>query len=147
MISKLGIRATRTTCRMWAIGMVALLAGCAGNKMDEPSGPPLTGAEITKLIVGNTVDGAVGAEPFSFYYKDAVGVAGVIGMSGDDDSGTWTIKGEDVYCNTWIDFFDGVERCYRWFETERGYLMVNVDAYHLRDLVVYGIKKGNPLGF
>lgn len=36
------------------------------------------------LIVGDPVDGAVG-------------VAGVFGMFGDDDSGIWSIKGEDAY--------------------------------------------------
>ena len=147
MTGKLRARSGRTASLMSTMGALVLLAGCTGNKVDEPSGPPLTGAEITKLVVGNTVDGAVGAEPFSFYYKDGVSVSGVIGMSGNDDSGTWSIKGEDVYCNSWIVFFDGVERCYRWFETERGYLMVNVDAYHSRDIVVHGIKQGNPLGF
>lgn len=32
--------------------------------------------------------GAVGAQSFSFYYKDAVSVSGVIGQQGDDDRGT-----------------------------------------------------------
>lgn len=91
--------------------------------------------------------GAVGAQSFSFYYKGPVSMSGVIGQQGDDDSGTWQIKDEGVYCNQWIEFFDGVQRCYRWFETERGCLMENVDAYHLRPLVVYGVEKGNSFGF
>ena len=127
--------------------LTIFLSACAANTMDRPSGPPLTGDEISKLIVGNTVNGAVGASSFSYFYKDVVSVSGTIGQQGDDDSGTWTIKGNDVYCNTWIDFFDGVERCYRWYRTERGYIMENVDAYHLRPLIVYSVEKGNPLGF
>ena len=131
----------------WAIYLLAFLSGCAGNKIDEPEGPPLSGTDITKLIVGNTVNGAVGAQSFSFYYKGPVAVSGVIGQQGNDDSGTWEIKGENTYCHEWITFFDGVQRCYQWYKTEHGYVLDNVDAFHLRPLVVYGVEKGNPLGF
>ncbi len=141
------IHAARMAAWSLAILSLIVLSGCAGNKIDQPEGPPLSGADITKLIVGNTVNGAVGAQSFSFYYKGPVSVSGVIGQQGDDDSGTWEIKGENTYCNEWIDFFDGVQRCYRWYKTERGYVLENVDAYHLRPLVVYGVEKGNPLGF
>ena len=127
--------------------LLALLGGCAGNTLDEPEGAPLSGAEIKKLIVGNTVNGAVGAESFSFYYQAPVSVSGVIGVQGGNDSGTWKIVGEDTYCNEWDSFFDGVERCYQWYRTERGYILENVDAFHQRPLIVYDIQRGNPLGF
>ena len=102
------IHAARMAAWSLAILSLIVLSGCAGNKIDQPEGPPLSGAEITTLIVGNTVNGAVGAQSFSFYYKGPVSVSGVIGQQGDDDSGTWEIKGENTYCNEWIDFFDGV---------------------------------------
>lgn len=130
-----------------AIFSVILLSSCAGNKIDKPEGKPLSGIEISKLIVGNTVNGAIGAQTFSFYYKNSVSVSGVIGTLGDDGSGTWKIKDEITYCNEWDSFFDGVQRCYQWYKTERGYILENVDAYHLRPIVVYEIKAGNPLGF
>ena len=141
------IHAARMAAWSLAILSLIVLSSCAGNKIDQPEGPPLSGADITKRIVGNTVNGAVGAQSFSFYYKGPVSVSGVIGQQGDDDSGAWKIEGENIYCNQWIDFFDGVQRCYRWYKTERGYVLENVDAYHLRPLVVYGVEKGNPLGF
>jgi hypothetical protein len=127
------------------LGMTVLL-GCTGSKNTKPEGPPLSGAEITKLLVGNSATGAVGAHLFTFYYKDPEKVSGVIG-AGDNDSGTWKIKNGDTYCHDWIDFFDGVERCYQWHKSEDGYTLVNVDAYHLRPLIVNKIQKGNPLGF
>jgi hypothetical protein len=133
----------------WALALwsVLLLSSCAGSKIDKPEGKPLSSDEITKLIVGNTVNGAIGAQSFSFYYKSRVSVSGVIGVQGDDDSGTWEIEDHNTYCNEWDSFFDGVRRCYQWYKTERGYILENVDAYHLRPIVVYDIKPGNPLGF
>ena len=127
--------------------LLLMLVGCAGNTRDKPQGPPLPGAEIKKLIVGNTVKGAVGAQSFTFYYQAPVSVSGVIGVQGDNDSGTWKIKGDDVYCHQWDVFFGGVERCYQWYKTERGYILENVDVYRVQALVVYGIEQGNPLGF
>lgn len=130
-----------------ALLLLATLSGCAGSKLDKAEGPPLSGEEITKLIVGNTVNGAVGGQSFSFYYKSAVSVSGMIGDDGDDDSGTWEIKDGNTYCSEWIVFFDGVKRCYKWYKTERGYILENVDAFRLRPLVVYDVQKGNPLAF
>jgi len=140
-------RVARTISWSFAILSLAALAGCAGNKMNKPEGEPLSGDEIKTLIIGNTVDGAIGAQSFSYYYKSSVSVSGTIGMNGDDDSGTWNIKDNDIYCNEWDSFFDGVQRCYKWYKTERGYILENVDAFRTQPLVIFGIKKGNPLGF
>jgi len=141
------ISRTRSTPWSAAIVFSLILGGCAGNKIDKAEGPPLSGEEITKLIVGNTVNGAIGGQSFSFYYKTTVSVSGMIGNDGDDDSGTWEIKDGNTYCNEWIVFFDGVKRCYKWYKTERGYILDNVDAFRLRPLVVYEVEQGNPLGF
>lgn len=124
-----------------------VFVGCAGSKRMQPEGPPLSGTEITKLLIGNSANDAVGAHPFTFYYKDDAKVSGVIGMGGNSDSGTWEIKNGDTYCHEWIDFLDGVQRCYQWQKSEDGYTLVNGDAYHLRPLIVNKIQQGNPLGF
>ena len=128
-------------------GLLVVLGGCAGSARNKPEGPPLTGVEIKNLIVGNTVKGAVGAESFTFYYQAPVSVSGVIGVQGDNDSGTWKIEGDNTYCHEWDVFFDGVQRCYKWYKTDRGYVLENVDAFRVQPLVVYGIEQGNPLGF
>ena len=140
-------RVARTVSWSFAILSLVALAGCGGNKMNKPEGPALSGEAIKTLIIGNTVDGAIGAQAFSYYYKSAVSVSGTIGMDGDDDSGTWNIKDNDIYCNEWISFFDGVQRCYKWYKTERGYILENVDSFRTQPLVVTGIREGNPLGF
>jgi hypothetical protein len=132
--------------RLIAILSLMIVGGCAEPKIDKPEGPPLSGEEITKLIVGNTVNGAVGGESFSFYYKDHISVSGVIGVQGDDDSGTWEIKDKNTYCNEWFVYFGGVRRCYQWYKTERGYILENVDAFKIRPLVVYNIQKGYAVG-
>lgn len=59
MTIKASIRHKRAISWSIAILSLAILSSCAGNKMDKPEGPPLSGDEITKLIVGNTVNGAV----------------------------------------------------------------------------------------
>lgn len=69
-----------------------MLSSCAGNNMDKPEGKPLSGDEVSKLIVGNAVNGAIGAQSSSFYYGSPVSVSSIIGVEGDDDSGTRGIK-------------------------------------------------------
>ena len=147
MKTKHWTRVGRTISWSFAILSLAAFAGCGGNKMNKPEGAPLSGDEIKTLIIGNTVDGAIGAQSFTYYYKSSVSVSGTIGMNGDDDDGTWNIKNNDIYCNEWNSFFDGVQRCYKWYKTERGYILENVDAFRTQPLVIYGIKEGNPLGF
>jgi hypothetical protein len=147
MKTKNPVAHARSTSWPAALLSLLILSGCAGDKIEKSEGPPLSGEEITKLIVGNTVNGAIGGQSFSFYYKSAVSVSGMIGNDGDDDSGTWEIKDENVYCNEWIVFFDGVKRCYKWYKTARGYILESADAFRLRPLVVYKVENGNPLGF
>ena len=123
-------------------------AGCAGAGSGESQmqGPPLSGEEIRKLIVGNTVKGPIGAQPYSFYYFPDGKVSGVIGDD-DDDSGTWQIKNGDVFCFTWIDFFDGTQECYQWYRDGSRYTMVSVEADRSSDIPVWSIEQGNPLNF
>ena len=127
-----------------SISLAALLIGCAGLG-DKTVGPPLTGDEIKKLISGNTVQGPMGREMYDWYYQSDGAVTGVIGAA-DNDSGTWKIKDENVYCHTWDQYFDGVEECYLWFKQERSgrYLMRSVESDTSGDIPVWGIVEGNP---
>ena len=129
------------TKKFW---IVAVIAGLL-QPMAVVQAQQLSGDEIKKLVTSNTVKGPIGAQPYSFYYMATGKVGGVIGE--DDDSGTWKIKQDSVYCHRWIDFFDGVEHCYEWHKDGKRYVMKNVDADRSRDIPVWSIEKGNPLGF
>lgn len=135
---------TRWTRSLLFASLAALMTGCAGLGV-KTVGPPLTGDEIKKLISGNTVQGPMGREMYDWYYQPDGAVTGVIGAS-NDDSGTWLIKGSNVYCHTWDQYFDGVQECYEWYKQERSgrYLMKSVESDTGDDIPVWGIVKGNP---
>ena len=126
------------------LSLVVLISSCASTEI-KTVGPPLTGDEVRKLIVGNTVQGPMGREPYDWYYQADGQVTGVIGAA-DDDSGTWLIKGSNVYCHEWDQYFDGVQHCYEWYkENLTGhYLMRNVDADRTSDIEVWKVRQGNP---
>ena len=130
------------TKKFWTAVVIASLL----QPMALVQAQQLSGDEIKKLITGNTVKGPIGARPYSFYYKPTGEAGGVIG-GGGADSGTWKIKQGSVYCHMWTDYFDGVERCYEWHKDGKRYVMKNVDADRSRDIPVWNIEKGNPLGF
>ena len=130
------------TKKLWTVAVIAgLLQSTVVAEAQQ-----LSGDEIKKLVTSNTVKGPTGAQPYSYYYKLTGEIGGVIG-GGDDDSGTWKIKQSNVYRHTWIDFFDGVEHCHKWHKDGKRYVMKNVDADRSRDIPVWSIEKGNPLGF
>lgn len=133
--------------RLAAVAVVcATLAGCAGSSQ-QPEGPPLSGDEIRQLITGNTISGAILAQQYTFYYQANGKVSGAIDTV-NDDTGTWLVKDGNTYCHQWIDFFDGVQRCYQWVPLAGGrYQMKNVDSFHGEGLEVWKIEKGNPNGF
>ena len=124
--------------------LAIMISSCAstGNRI---VGPPLTGAEIKKLIDGNTIQGPLGREMYDWYYQSNGQVTGVVGAS-DDDSGTWEIKDTNIYCHEWDQYFDGVRLCYEWYKLERSgaYVMRNVDADRAGDIEVWEVILGNP---
>ena len=127
------------------LSLTTLLAAC-GSLGPKTVGPPLTGAEITKLIVGNTVQGPAGGQAmYDWYYQADGAVTGFIHPS-NDDSGTWLMKESNIYCHTWDQYFDGVQHCYEWYKEEQSgrYLMNKVDADCGGNIDVWSIIKGNP---
>ncbi len=128
--------------KFWTVAVMAVLLQATVVAQAQQ----LSGDEIKKLITGNTVKGPIGARPYSFYYKPTGEVGGVIGAGGAG-SGTWKIKQGNAYCHTWTDLFDGVEHCYEWHKDGKRYVMKNVDVDRSRDIPVWNIEKGNPLGF
>ena len=132
--------------RAFALFCLSVVMGIVASGAAMAESGPLPEAEVKKLIVGNTVKGPIGAQPYSFYYHADGKVDGVIG-AGNDDSGTWQFKGDDTFCFEWIDFFDGVEHCYQWYQHGSRYVMKNRDADRSRNINVWSIEQGNPLGF
>lgn len=130
--------------KVLGVSLIVLISSCASMQI-KTVGPALPGDEIKKLIVGNTVQGPLGRELYDWYYQADGQVTGVVGAA-DDDSGTWSIKDSKTYCHEWDQYFDGVRRCYEWYEQERKgqYLLRNVDADRSGDLEVWKIRSGNP---
>ena len=133
--------------RAFAVACFSFVTGVVSAGAALAQSGPLSEAEVEKLIVGNTVKGPIGAQPYSFYYHPDGKVDGVIG-AGNNDSGTWKFQGSDTFCFEWIDFFDGVEHCYQWYRhgADR-YVMKNRDVDRSRNINVWSIEPGNPLGF
>ena len=105
----------------------------------------MTGEEIRKLIVGNTLQGPVGAQMYDWYYKRDGTMTGVIGAD-DDGDGTWLIKESNVFCQTWTQYFDGEQLCYEFYRLQESgkYLLKNVDADRSSDIEVWKLLIGNP---
>ena len=122
-----------------------LMVACGSLGESKIVGSALTGSEIKKLIDGNTIQGPAGGRMYDWYYQADGKVTGVIGAS-DDDSGTWLIKGANVYCHEWDQYFDGVQHCYQWYKQARSgrYVMTNVDDDRHADIEIWEVKKGNP---
>jgi hypothetical protein len=134
----------KSTKILIAMGLAALIAACPALGV-KTVGPALSGAEIKKLIVGNTLQGPAGTELYDWYYQSDGAVTGVIGAS-NDDSGTWLIKDSNVYCHTWDQYFDGVQNCYQFFKVADSsrYVMKNVDADRGSNIDIWAVRKGNP---
>jgi hypothetical protein len=138
-------RLTGTMRSFLSVLLLILISSCASMeiKLVEPA---LSGDEIKKLIVGNTLQGPLGRELYDWYYRADGQVTGVVGGT-DDDSGTWQIKDKNVYCHEWDQYFDGVQRCYQWYKEEARegrYMLKNVDADRSGNIEVWIIRPGNP---
>ena len=125
----------------WLV-LVALMTGCATEQ--PTSETPLTGQQIEDLIVGNTLLSAWEAQQLTMvFYADGT-LRGSLGLTGSD-SGVWSVHG-DTWCQEWIRYFGGVQRCYRWYPTRNGYLLENVDAFRIWNLSGR-IQQGKPPGY
>ena len=135
------------TLTRWSIVLAAMvvLSGCGSLGSPKAVGPAFTGDEIKKVIVGNTIQGPAGTVLYDWYYAADGKVTGVVGES-DDDSGTWLIKNDKIYCHTWDEYFDGVQHCYEWYKanTSGHYIMKNVDTDRGADIEVWEVIQGNP---
>ena len=145
----------RAASRRWsqaaAAGLaVTLLAGSVhaqpsglGPKEAPSDGGPLSGEAIRTLLAGNALVGGYGAQPYTFFFEPGGVLRGTLGSS--PDSGNWTVK-EDRYCHEWNEFFEGVTRCYRVYNTGDGYLFKNADAYRYWD-ITGKLRPGRPPGY
>ena len=95
------------------LGLVfaAALLGCAGDSGSGP-GPlrTLTGMEIERLLIGNTLVGRDKVGPFWMHYPSERSVWG-LASNGDVDVGRWWISG-NKYCRAWRNWRNGVEQCW-----------------------------------
>lgn len=111
--------------------LALLVAACASAPAAE--GPPLSGADLQSLLAGNTFKGSMGAQPIRVYYQSDGSFIGLVGMGNDPGSGTWEVQ-RDQYCIQWKVFFDGVRRCYEWYQADGEYKLKNVDAYRTANM-------------
>ena len=104
----------------------------------------LGGDQIRTLITGNSLEGAFRTRRLVMVFYADGQVRGSLGLTGSD-SGTWEIDG-DTYCNEWVTYFGGVQRCYRWIPNGDGYLLINVDAFKIHP-IEGRIMDGKPKGY
>ena len=76
----------------------------------EPSRHILSGDELQRLLIGNTLKGYDGNGSFWIYYPDHSTIWGKA-SDGDVDIGTWWVK-DERYCRTWRRWFDGRTQCW-----------------------------------
>ena len=104
------------TARAGAVGIALVASACAERdwRTDTAAGQAprtLSGAEIGRVLIGNTLVGYDSAGPFWMYYPSADTLWGQA-SNGDVDVGSWRIQG-DQYCRAWRRWLDGRERCWR----------------------------------
>lgn len=75
----------------------------------------MSAAQVSKIIVGATLEGATA---HGVGYKTVFAANGVITVETDgygDDTGRWWITKDNYLCTQYERFYDGIERCI-WFE-------------------------------
>ena len=125
-----------------ALGVVGITASSAAFP-DAADLRPLSEQEFRQQIVGNTVEAAWWASRFRFWIGEDGVIRGQLGPAGADD-GEWRIK-DDLGCYEWTHYFEGVERCYRWYRSGDQVVLKNADAFRIRDIrgrLVPGKPKG-----
>lgn len=136
---------TRWLQKTPVLGLAA--AVCLFAAVDRPASAQdhLSGDEVRKLITGNTLQGNFMTNVLTMvFYGDGV-VRGAIGLTGSD-SGTWRIDG-DKYCNQWVTYFNGVDKCYVWVpQGDDRYVLQNVDEFRGRN-IQGRIEQGKPKGY
>lgn len=126
-----------------ALILAILLSGCGSMKPSEGD-VALSGKEVKKLIIGNTLRSAWEAKQLTIVFYDNGVVRGSLGLSGSD-SGTWTME-DDTYCHHWDRYFDATRHCYKWWRRKSDYLLQNVDAFRTPNLSGR-IEPGKPSGY
>lgn len=106
------------------------IPGAGGGAELEPLGEK----EFREQIVGNTFEGGYRARHFRFWVGANGVIRGQLGLSGSDH-GVWRLDG-DRFCYEWSHYFQGVERCYRWYRVGGGVVLKNADSFRIFD--VYG---------
>lgn len=120
---------------------ILLLTLTSGASAVDGGGKPLTEAEFHTQIVGNTFEGGYRARHFRFWVGTGNLIRGQLGLTGSDH-GVWRLDG-DRFCFEWSHYFQGVERCYRWYRTGDRVVLKNVDSFRILD--IYGrLEAGKP---
>ncbi len=89
-----------------------------GKGLIEPGQKPLTGDEIKKLLVGNSFVGSTQSGGrsatiglnYTVFYPSYDEIRGAAVIW--TDQGVWSVRG-NIYCSTWDHWFNNEEACYR----------------------------------
>lgn len=141
-------RRPRAGSSLRAVSVLMMTLGisiaCGDAARSAPAADFLSGDEVEKLIVGNTLQGSYLANQLTMVWYDNGVVRGAMGLTGSDD-GTWEIKG-DLYCHEWTTYFGGVPHCYKWRPQGERFVLVNQDAFRSYD-IQGRIDEGKPKGY
>jgi len=126
-----------------AFGVGGIIASSAAFT-DAADLHPLSEQDFRQQIVGNTVEAALGASRFRFWIGEGGVIRGQIGHAGSDD-GEWRVK-DGLVCYEWAAYFEGSERCYRWYRSGDRVVLKNADAFRIRD-IQGRLVPGKPKGY
>jgi len=118
-----------------AIVMGTILVGCAATEpavtessLKEAGLAPLTAAQLTQTFADNTWAGIgprSGRDVVTFYAKDGTFK---VKVGNSQDTGTWRITKDNLFCNKFTRFDKGVERCWRFYNDGKYYRMFDTNG-------------------
>ena len=132
---------THTKCAL--IGLAAIILGACTSPSEQLVADGFTkmsGAEISRSLVGNSLDGEDSDGDYVIHYKSASTMA--ISYRGRTESGVWRVQG-DQYCRRWQTFGNGKERCVTFYRNGAQINWVR-DNGEISDRSV--LVHGNPIG-
>ncbi len=98
-----------TKCAL--IGLAAIILGACTSPSEQlvaDGFTKMTGAEISRSLVGNSLDGEDSDGEYVIHYTTASRMA--ISYRGRTETGVWRVQGNQ-YCRRWATFGNGEERC------------------------------------
>ena len=117
--------------QMLIIAVVLSLAACKTTEesLKEAGNKPLSSAQVTKTLAGNTLEGTsarTGSGFKSYYNKN--GTVKILIDNGREDAGTWKVGKDGALCTKYSWIRKGAEYCRRIYKVGKEYQAVQLDG-------------------